>query len=102
MRSPGLVCVESLIATRHVQQQLGRFESSRKARVEVFEPLHHDLYAQAVPVTEWAATEGRKADPEYRAYIAGARRARDSIVQTTSGLVQHGEDRALLNLHGRH
>src|ERR1700716_2341167 len=83
--SPALVCVERLVAARHIEQQLGRLEPSRKTRVEILGSLHHDLDAQAVHVPERPAPERRKADSEYRSYIAVSRRVNDSVAQAASG-----------------
>jgi len=94
--------IKLLVATRHVEQQLGRLEPPRKARVQVLEPLHYDLYPERVHVAERAAAKRREADSEYGTDVAIAGRADDSIAQAARGFVQHREDRALLDLHRGH
>src|ERR1700724_3071331 len=102
LSSRALVGIEDLPSTSHLEQQFRRLEPPRKAGVQVFEPLNHNLDAEGIHVAECAAAKRGKADSKYRSNVAITRRANDSIAQASRGFVEHRQHRPLLNLYGRH
>ena len=43
LSSRAIIGIKHLPPTSHLEQQLGGFVPSRKARIQILEPLHHDL-----------------------------------------------------------
>src|SRR5207247_1129447 len=62
--------------------------------------LHREACPQLVEVAERAAAEGREPEAEDRAHVPVARRAQDALLQAAGGLVEEGEDKAVLHVAG--